>query len=325
MITTRLVQTVAALAALAAIVGLYLKLGGRLVSVLPTRLRSLAAATVWIGPAVLIVAVVLIGPALSTLRLSLFDGDGDRFVGAENYTTAVGDDAIRTSLRNSVLWVVTLPVLSVVVGLAMAVLADRVRYESAVKFVLFLPVAISAVAAGVIWRFMLDYRPPGAPQTGTLNAIVTTIPGVSPVAWLVDRTTNNLALIGATLWTQAGFAMIILSAGLRSIPSELFEAARLDGASEWHLFRHIKLPLLAPTIVVVMTTMAVIALKAFDIVYVMTNGAYETDVLATSMYKQLFSDRHQGRASAIATILMLAVTPIMIYNVRSYRREAIGR
>jgi alpha-glucoside transport system permease protein len=325
MVTTRLVQTVVAVVALAVISGVYLKAGGRLISGMPTRLRGVAAATVWVGPAVLIVAIVLVGPALSTLRLSLFDGDGDEFVGAENYATAAGNDEILISLRNSVLWVVSLPVLSVAVGLAMAVLADRVRYESVVKSVLFLPVAISAVAAGVIWRFMLDYRPPGAPQTGTLNAIVTAIPGVTPVAWLVDRTTNNVALIGATLWTQAGFAMVILSAGLRSIPGELSEAARLDGASEWQLFRRIKLPLLAPTIVVVMTTMAVIALKAFDIVYVMTNGAYDTDVLATSMYKQLFSDRHQGRASAIATILMLAVTPIMVYNVRVYRREAVGR
>lgn len=324
MVTTRLVQTAGALAAVAIVVGLYLVAGGWLTRGLPIRRRSLGAALVWIGPAVLVVALVLVGPALSTLRLSVFDGDGDEFVGADNYTAAVGDDELLISLRNSMLWVVTLPALSVAVGLAMAVLADRVRYESTVKSVLFLPVAISAVAAGVIWRFMLDYRPPGAPQTGTLNAIVTTIPGVRPIAWLVERNTNNLALIGSTLWTQAGFALVILSAGLRSLPGELFEAARLDGASEWQLFRRIKLPLLAPTIVVVLTTMAVIALKAFDIVYVMTNGAYDTDVLATSMYKQLFSDRHQGRASAIATILMLAVTPILVYNVRAYRREATG-
>ncbi len=157
MVTTRLVQTVVALAAVAVITGLYLKVGGRLVSAMPTRLRRVASAAMWVGPAVLIVAVVLVGPALSTLRLSVFDGDGDKFVGAENYTTAVGDEQVLISLRNSVMWVVTLPVLSVAVGLGMAVLADRVRYESAVKSVLFLPVAISAVAAGVIWRFMLDY------------------------------------------------------------------------------------------------------------------------------------------------------------------------
>lgn len=325
MVTNRLVETVVALAAIGLIAWAYLTAGGRLVAAMPSRRRSVATAAMWVGPAALAVGVVLVVPALSTLRLSLFDGDGDSFVGTENYAAALSDDEILISLRNSILWVVTLPVLSVAVGMVMAVLADRVRYESVVKSVLFLPIAISAVAAGVIWRFMLDYRPPAAPQTGTLNAIVTAVPGLGPIAWLVERTTNNFALIGATLWTQAGFAMVILSAGLRALPGELLEAARLDGASEWQLFRRITLPLLTPTIVVVMTAMAVIALKAFDIVYVMTNGAYDTDVLATSMYKQLFSDRHQGRASAIATILMLAVTPIMIFNVRAYRREAIGR
>jgi alpha-glucoside transport system permease protein len=176
------------------------------------------------------------------------------------------------------------------------------------------------VAAGVIWSFMYDYQPPGAAQTGTLNAVVTALGG-EPVAWIVDTATNNYALIGATLWTQAGFAMVIFDAALRSVPGELLEAARLDGASEWAAFRHVTLPFLMPTVVVVATTMTVVALKAFDIVYVMTNGNYGTDVLSTVMYRALFTAKDNGLAGAVATILMLTVVPIMIANVRQFRRE----
>jgi len=316
----------AALAVVAVVVGvtLYLRAGDWAVSAARRRC-SVVAALVWIGPAVLLVGVVLVAPAIGTIRTSFLDGDGEAYVALDNYRTILDDDTLRVSLRNSVQWVLLLPVASVGFGLATAVLADRVRYESVVKAVLFFPLAISAVAAGVIWRFMLDYRPPGAPQTGTLNAVVAGLLRRAPIAWLIDRTFNNLALIGTTVWTQAGFAMVILSAALRAIPDDVLEAARLDGASEWRLFREIKLPYLTPTILAVMTTMVVVALKAFDIVYVMTNGAFETDVLATSMYKQLFSDRHLGRASAIATLLMFAVTPLMLLNLRAYRREARAR
>jgi alpha-glucoside transport system permease protein len=190
-----------------------------------------------------------------------------------------------------------------------------------VKAALFLPIAISAVAAGVIWTFMYDYQPAAATQTGTMNAIITALPGVEPVAWIVEESTNNYALVGAMLWTQAGFAMVIFAAGLRSIPDELGEAARLDGASEWQAFRHVTLPLLAPTAVVVATTMTIVALKAFDIVYVMTNGQYGTDVLSTVMYRELFTAKDDGRAGAVATILMVLVVPIMVLNLRQFRHQ----
>jgi len=274
---------------------------------------------------VLVLAFLVI-PALNTLYLSFMDADSTRFVAGENYAHAITDADFLTAIRNSVVWLVALPALAVALGLAMAVLTDRVPYGTAARSMLFLPVAISAVAGGVIWGFMYDYRPPGAAQTGTLNALLTSfVPGAEPQSWLVSASTNNGALIVATVWMTAGFCMVILGAALRGIPDELLEAARVDGANEFHIFASITLPLVAPTITVVTTTMAILALKVFDTVYVMTNGNFGTEVIATIMFKELFSARDYGRASAVAVILMAAIVPIMIWNLRSYRREEAAR
>ena len=205
-----------------------------------------------------------------------------------------------------------------------AILVDRVRYESFAKGVIFLPLAISAVAAGVIWKFMFDYQPPGQPQTGTMNAFIGLL-GVAPVPWLQNDTLalNTFALIGVMAWMWTGFAMVIISASLKSISAELLEAARVDGANEWQVFRGIVFPLLLPTIAVVSTTMIITALKAFDVVYTMTGGNFNTDVVANLMYKQIsFGDF--GFASAIAVVLLLAIIPIMLVNVRRFQaQEAI--
>jgi alpha-glucoside transport system permease protein len=202
----------------------------------------------------------------------------------------------------------------------MAVLADRVAYESVAKALIFLPMAISAVAAGVIWKFMYDYRPPGQPQTGTLNAVVGMF-GIPPQAWLINRSINNEALIFVAVWMTAGFCMVILSAGLKGVPPEILEAARVDGANEWQVFWGIMIPMLSTTIAVVATTMVITALKAFDIVYVMTNVNFDTDVIARRMYSELFNTRNFGRSSAIAVILLLAIIPIMIINIRRFREQ----
>jgi alpha-glucoside transport system permease protein len=201
------------------------------------------------------------------------------------------------------------------------VLTDRVSYESAAKGVIFLPMAISFVAAGVIWKFMYDYRPPGSPQTGALNAAITAIPGVEPQAWLINSPGNNLALIAVAVWTWTGFCAVILSAALKGIPPEVIEASRVDGANEWQIFRHVIVPLISPTIAVVTTTMIIFALKAFDVVYVMTNGNYGTDVIANVMYKQLFNARDFGRAAAIAVVLLVAIAPVMMFNVGRFRAQ----
>lgn len=300
----------------------YLRLGDRGLAKLPRAWNRRLIPWLFLGPAAAIVGLALVFPGISTIVLSFFDAKGTHFIGFDNYSSALSDPVTLIALRNTALWVALLPTLAALVGLVIAVLADRVRYGGLVKAALFLPIAVSAVAAGVIWTFMYDYQPPVAAQTGTVNALLTVLTNTDPIAWIIDEATNNYALIAATLWTQAGFAMVIFSAALRSVPDELLEAARLDGASEWQAFRHVTLPILVPTVVVVTTTITVIALKAFDIIYVMTNGAYGTDVLSTVMYRELFTARDSGGAGAIATMLMIAVLPIMIYNLRQFRRQS---
>jgi len=299
----------------------YLRLGDRALAKLPWAWNRRLVPWLFLGPAALIAGLALVFPGVSTIILSFFDAKGTTFIGFDNYSSALSDPVTLIALRNTALWVALLPTLAALVGLVIAVLADRVAYGGLVKAALFLPIAVSAVAAGVIWTFMYDYQPPVAAQTGTVNALLTVLTNTDPIAWIIDAATNNYALIAATLWTQAGFAMVIFSAALRSVPDELLEAARLDGASEWQAFRHITLPILVPTVVVVTTTITVIALKAFDIIYVMTNGAYGTDVLSTLMYRELFTARDSGGAGAIATMLMIAVLPIMIYNLRQFRHS----
>jgi len=215
---------------------------------------------------------------------------------------------------------------SVIGLLLMAVLTDRVRYERAAKTVMFVPMAISFVAASVIWKFVFEFRPAGAAQIGSLNAVLTALfPGFSPVAWLVNLAANNVALITVAVWVWAGFCLVILSAALKGIPAELLEAARVDGANEWQVFRAVTLPLLAPTITVVATTMVIFALKAFDIVYVMTSGNFNTEVIANRMYKEMFTFHNFGRASAIAVILFLATVPVMVANIRHFQEREAGR
>jgi alpha-glucoside transport system permease protein len=188
---------------------------------------------------------------------------------------------------------------------------------------LFVPLAISFVGAGVIWKFMYDYQVGGTQQIGTLNGVVTALGG-KPVDFIQTPPLNNVSLVIVAAWIWTGFGMVILSAALKGISVELLEAARVDGANEIQVFRGITLPLLAPTIAVVATTMIITALKAFDIVYVMTGGNYETDVMANRMYKELFNFNQPGRASAVATILVLLIIPVMALNIRRFQaQEAI--
>jgi alpha-glucoside transport system permease protein len=210
---------------------------------------------------------------------------------------------------------------TVIFALILAVLLDRVRYEKLVKSIIFIPAAISMVGAAVIWKFVYAYRPIGVPQIGVLNALVVALGG-EPVGWLIRRPwLNNIALIWVGVWIWTGFCMIILSAAYKNIPRELLEAARIDGAGEWRVFRRIVLPLLAPTIAVIATTMVVQVLKVFDIVFVMTSGNYGTEVIANRMYKEMFVFFNYGRASAIAVVLLLLIGPVMIFNIRRFTRE----
>jgi alpha-glucoside transport system permease protein len=320
----RIIQALIVIAGVPAVLVGYIASVEWLLHFLPEKRRPRVRPWLWIGPALLLLLFYLVYPALNTAYLSLFDAKSVHFVGLENYIFALTNSDMLNAMRNNVLWLVFLTLATVTFGLLIAVLTDRVRYEAAAKSLIFLPMAISAVAAGVIWKFMFDYRPPGQPQTGTLNALLS-IPGAEPHAWLIERPGNNLALIFVGVWMMTGFCTVILSAGLKGIPTEILEAARVDGANEWQVFWKITTPMLLPTIAVVATTMIIFALKAFDIVYVMTNGNFDTDVIANRMYKELFNVRHFGRASAIAVILLLAIIPVMLTNIKRFREQEAMR
>lgn len=309
----------------AALVG-YVAAAESVLRLLPGRRNVKVRPWFWIAPAVVFLGLFLLYPALRTVYLSFFDARSQEFVGLDNFRYVFSDDTMRVALRNNVIWLVFFTLLTVTLGLLIAVLTDRVPYESAAKAAVFMPMAISFVAAGVIWRFMYDYRTPGLPQTGTVNAVASALaPGFEPRAWLINKPWNNVALIIAAVWIWTGFCMVILSAGLKGIPAELLEAARIDGANELQTFRRIVLPLLAPTLTVVITAMIITALKAFDIVYVMTNGNFDTEVIANRMYKELFNVRHFGRASAIAVLLLVAIVPVMLFNMRRFREQEAVR
>jgi alpha-glucoside transport system permease protein len=275
------------------------------------------------GSALFFLTVYLIYPIVNTAYLSFLGKGSKEFTGLGNYWYVFTNADMLGALKNNLLWLVLFTSITVSLGLVIAVLTDKVRYEAAAKAMIFLPMAISFVAASVIWRFMFEFRPAGMPQIGLLNALLSTFPGFQPVAWLVNTKVNNFALIGVGIWIWTGFCMVILSAGLKGIPLEILEAARIDGASEWQIFWRIILPIMRTTIIVVATTMVIIVLKVFDIVYVMTNGNLGTEVIANRMYKEMFNYHHFGRASAIAVILLLAVIPVIAFNVRRFRAQEV--
>lgn len=279
----------------------------------------------FIAPALLLVTFFLVYPSIHTTVLSFFgrpySARAEGFVGLENYQHFFTDKNMLTAVRNNALWVVILTTFTVSFGLIFAILLDRVRYEKVIKSIIFIPMAISMVGASVIWKFVYAFRPAGAAQVGLLNAIVTTFGG-EPLGWLIERPwINNLCLILVGIWIWTGFCMVILSAAYKSIPKELLEAARIDGATEWQVFWKVILPLMRPTMAVVTTTMVVFVLKIFDIVYVMTNGNFSTEVVANRMYKEMFSFFRYGRASAIAVILLLLIIPVMLFNIRRFREQ----
>lgn len=289
------------------------------------RVRPRLRPWLWLAPALAFLVVFLVYPTIGTAVRSLQNKAGTEFIGLGNYVWFFTSDASLIALRNSLIWLVALTGITVGLGLLIALVVDRVRYETVAKSVIFVPLAISMVAASVIWTFMYDYRVPPEPQVGTLNAVLQVF-GAPPVAWVQvsDYALNTILLVVVMAWMWTGFAMVILSAALKGISAELLEAARVDGAREREVFRHITLPLLAPTVAVVTTTMIITALKAFDIVYVMTSGNFDTQVVAFQMIKELYVTGNPGRASAIAVILLLAIIPVMALNIRRFRaQEAI--
>ncbi len=287
-------------------------------------------------PALIFLAIFLIYPTFWTILLSFNEGRGLKFsdwVGLDNFVNLFTNDPKFLDLShfppsgavfNNILWVIFNTMFCVGLGLLIAILADRVKYERVVKAIVFLPMAIAATAVAIIWLFV--YSP--NPNIGVLNAIFTFFnPNFEPVAWTGRPDTVNAALIVANIWTQTGFAMVVLSAALKGIPTEIVEASRVDGAKELQIFRHITVPMLSLAISVVTVTLVINVLKVFDIIYIMTAGGpgSASRVLAYTMYAETFQGGKGGYGSAVAVILLILVIPIMAFNIRRFRTEGVTR
>ena len=297
-------------------------------------------------PALVIMSVFIVYPMINTIGLSFRNKDGTASASTtcqtgkpcwgvlENYHYALTAELDTSSpgaawtsfwdssYGNSIKWIIFMVIGSVGVGLAFAMLADRVKYEALAKAVIFMPMAISFVGASVIWKFVYDYGT-GQVQIGLLNAILAAF-GTQPVAWVSTVGINTAALIVIGVWVWTGFCMTILSASIKSVPDEILEAARIDGATEWAVFWRVIVPIIMPTIIVVITTMVINTLKVFDIPYVMTGGNFRTDVIANRMYTEMYKNFNVGHGTAVAVILVLAIIPFIYLNIRRFMaQEAI--
>jgi alpha-glucoside transport system permease protein len=315
---------------LIAIVALVVGVGGiwalfltadNLVNQFPIGVRDFLRPYVFIIPAFLVLLIYIIYPTIRTIAISFFDytrGGTPSNFGLQNYVAAFQDSALLIAIRNNILWLIFVPLFSVSFGLVIAVLVDRVKWEKIAKSLVFLPMAISFVGASVIWRFVYYFATYGQ-QIGLLNAIVVGLGG-DPVGWLRLEPWNNFFLIVIMVWLQTGFAMVILSSAVKGVPSSLMEAARIDGAGEFLIFFRVIIPYVSGTILTVTTTIVILVLKVFDVVFVMTSGRFNTDVVANMMYNQMFTRGQYGRGAALAVIIFIAVTPVMIRNIRSLNK-----
>jgi alpha-glucoside transport system permease protein len=272
----------------------------------------------FLGPAVLLILFGLVYPAIVTVRESFYDAAGNTAVGLANYETIFTNSQFLIVLRNTALWVFLVPLVATAFGLVYSVLVDRTRFEKVAKALIFLPMAISMVGAAIIWRFVYEYKPAQAPQTGLVNQFLVWL-GFDTQQFLLNPPWNTFFLIAVMIWIQAGFAMTILSAAIKAIPDDIIEAAKLDGVSGFRMFRYVTLPSVRPAVVVVLTTIAIATLKVFDIVYAMTGGQFETSIIANEFYVQSFSRNDAGIGAALAVLLFVLVIPILIYNVRQMR------
>jgi len=311
------------LAGIAGALAVYLLLN-KFAEALPGRWEHRIKPYLFVAPAVAAIGVYLIYPTVVTVIDSFKNSDGTAFVGLDNFSKLLATPAFRQTLLNSLLWIAVVPATCIVVGLLVAALADRLssRAEKAAKTIIFMPMAISAVGSATVWRFMYATQPPGTPQTGLLNGIVTAA-GHDPVPWLQQTTwhANSLLLMVMLLWGQAGFSMVLLSAAIKGVPTETTEAARMDGAGELRIFWRVVIPQVRGTLITVFVTVLIGVMKIFDVIYVMTDGAFNTNVVGLEFFNQLFTNYNYGYASAIVVMLLVAIVPIMIYQIRQFRAE----
>lgn len=294
-------------------------------------------------PALVIMTVFIVYPMINTVGLSFLNKDGTASAATtcqagkpcwgifENYHYALTAELNtsspgalwvsfwNSSYGNTLKWIIFMVTGTVGIGLAFAMLTDRVKYEALAKAVIFMPMAISFVGAGVIWKFVYDYGT-GNVQVGLLNAILTGL-GRPPIAFIATPGLSTAALIVVGIWIWTGFCMTILSASIKSVPDEILEAARIDGATEWSVFWRVIVPIIMPTIIVVITTMVINTLKIFDIVYVMTGGNYGTDVIANRMYTEMYKNFNVGHGTAVAVVLVLAIIPFIYLNIRRFMAQ----
>jgi alpha-glucoside transport system permease protein len=295
---------------------LFIGVGG-LVSQLRPTWRDRILPWVFVGPALALLAVFLVYPAAGTILRSFTDDHGQFTL--RNYAVLTEPEFIGI-LRNNAIWLIVGTGGSVGLGLIIAGLFDRVRRESLAKTIVFLPLAISLVGASVIWGFVYAWQPAGQPQIGLLNAIVVGFGG-QPIPWLTTSPINVFAEIVIIVWLQTGFAMVVLSAAIKGVPGEVLEAARLDGGSERQIFFRVIVPIIRGSIITVSTTIAIVTIKIFDIVYVTTGGRFNDDVVANRMFHEIFQFFDDGRGAALATLLFVAVLPVMYINLRNFRRQ----
>ncbi len=312
----KLLVMVFAIALFALVMGAVLALVDR------PRLPKWVPVSGYLGPALILIVFGLLWPGILTIRNSFYDRLGQNFVGLDNYAIIFTDSGFIQVLVNTFWWVVLVPVVATALGLVYAVLVDRTRFEKFAKTLIFLPMAISMVGASIIWKFVYEYRDPGVrgnrPQVGLLNQIVVWFGG-EPQQWLLNSPGNTFMLIIVMIWIQAGFGMTVLSAAIKAIPDEIIEAAKVDGATGLRLFGYVTVPSVRPAVIVVLTTIAMGTLKAFDVVKTMTGGNFGTSVIANEFYTQSFGRNGENIGNALAVLLFLIVMPIIIYNVRQLR------
>ena len=298
-------------------------------------------------PALIVMTVFILYPMINTIGLSFGNADGTASAETtcregqpcwgvfENYRYALTNELNTTTAQttwdsfwissygNMIKWLLVMVTGTVGIGLVFAVLVDRIKQEALAKSIIFMPMAISFVGAGVIWKFVYNYGTAQV-QTGILNAMITGL-GFKPVSWLSRMPLNTFMLIVVGVWMWTGFCMTLLSSAIKSIPEEIIEASRMDGATNFNIFTMIQVPIIAPTIVVVITTMVINVLKLFDIVYVMTGGNFGTNVIATRMYTEMYTNAQYGRGTAIAVILILFIIPFIVMNIRRFTKQEAMR
>ena len=298
---------------------------------LPEKAKRRIEPYVFIGPVLFLIGLFVIWPTLQSIRLSFMEEaiDGTTtWVGLQNFRDLIAEDYFADMLINNLMWIAIVPILTVAIGLAIAQFSNNVgpRAEKVFKSIFFMPMTISFVSAAVIWRYMYAYAPEGQNQVGIFNAIWVKLGG-SPQTWFQIEAfkLNNLLLMVILIWLSAGYAMVLLSAAIKSVPEDTLEAGRVDGASTGQIFFKIILPQIWPTAIAVFITILIGAMKVFDIVLAMTGGNYNTTVLAQTFYLEYFIYGNTGKAMAAVVILIFAVVPVMIYQVRHYRKTESGR